>query len=217
PGEGHLEALLRSTALGRLGHYGDPDVLNEAQGRFEGYIKGPASLHPDLRAVVYGLVAQEGGDSTYHTLWELEKKATLHEEKMRLLGALTRPRDRELLQETLQRSISEEVRAQDTVLVLTAVAANRYGRDLAWEFIKSNWDELDRRYGKGGFMIMRLVSTTQGFTTLERAEEVEQFFKEHPVSAAHRTVQQSLERIRLNAKWLERNRKDLEEWFVRRG
>ncbi|MFQ5872414.1 MAG: ERAP1-like C-terminal domain-containing protein, partial [Dehalococcoidia bacterium] len=122
-----------------------------------------------------------------------------------------------LLQETLKRSMSTEVRTQDSVLVLTAVAANRHGRDLAWEFIKSNWGELDSRYGKGGFMVMRLVSTTQAFNTLERAEEVEQFFREHPAPAAQRTVQQSLERIRLNARWLERNRTELAEWFAARG
>ena len=42
--------------------------------------------------------------------------------------------------------------------VITLVAGNTLGRDeLAWQFLKDNWDELDRRYGEGGFAIMRLV------------------------------------------------------------
>ena len=214
PGEGHLDALRRSTVLGLSGVYGEPTVVKEAQDRFQRYLEEPSSLHPDLRGVVYGLVALEGDKSVYESLWDLERRATLHEEKMRLLGALTRPKQTKLLEETLECSLSSEVRAQDSVLVITGVAANHKGRDMAWEFIKDNWEELDRRYGRGGFMITRLVTTTQVFTTLERAEEVERFFRDHPAPSAQRTVQQSLERIRLNVEWLKRNDKELAEWFA---
>ena len=113
--------------------------------------------------------------------------------------------------------MSPEVRSQDTVLVVVAVAGNRQGKDLAWEFIKDNWDELDRRYGRGGFAIMRLVGITGAFTTPERAQEVEEFFRDHPAPSAQRTIQQSLERIRLNVKWLESNRQGLAEWFANGG
>ena len=136
--------------------------------------------------------AQEGGRATYDALWDLERQATLQEEKLRLLGALARPSQKELLEETLERSLSADVRLQDTVLVVDAVAANRYGRNLAWEFVKDNWEEFDRRYSKGGFMIMRLVSITEAFATEERAQEVEEFFRSHPTPAARRTIQQSL-------------------------
>ena len=84
---------------------------------------------------------------------------------------------------------------------------------MAWEFIKENWKEFDRRYGEGGFGLMGLVSTTGAFTTREKLEDVETFFAEHPTPAAERTIRQSLERIRLNIAWLDRNRKDLGRRF----
>jgi puromycin-sensitive aminopeptidase len=127
---------------------------------------------------------------------------------------LTRFQQKELLQDALERSITSEVRSQDSVLVMMSVAGNKHGKEMAWEFIKANWDELDRRYGRGGFAIMRLVSMTGAFTTLEKAQEVESFFEEHPAPSAQRTIQQSLERIRLNAKWLENNRQGLTDWFA---
>ena len=114
---------------------------------------------------------------------------------------------------TLERSLSDDVRSQDTPLVIISVAANRFGRDLTWDFVKENWSEFDRRYGKGGFMIMRLVSITEDFTTLERANEVEAFFEANPVAGAQRTVQQSLESIRLNARWLELNADQIAAWL----
>ncbi len=217
PGEGHLDALLRSTVLGQSGAYGARPVLDEAKKRFAAYLERPDSLNPDLRGATFNLVAHDGDRTTYDTLWELEKQATLHEEKIRLLGALTRFQQPELLQETLDRSLSSDVRAQDSVLIITALAGNRHGRDLAWEFIQANWAEMDRRYGRGGFAIMRLVGTTGAFTTMDRADEVERFFKANPASSAQRTIQQSLERIRLNVKWLELNRSGLQDWASARG
>ena len=97
-----------------------------------------------------------------------------------------------------------------------SVAGNKHGKELAWEFIKANWDEFDHRYGQGGFAIMRLVSITGAFTTQGKAQEVEEFFRTHPTPSALRTIQQSLERIRLNVKWLESNRQGLAGWFADR-
>jgi aminopeptidase N len=150
-------------------------------------------------------------------LWERYLRAELQEEKMRFLGALARFKQPDLLQQTLERALGSEVRLQDSVSVITGVAANRIGRPMAWDFIKGNWDEIDRRYGSGGFGIMSLVGTTGGFTKEERAREVEAFFAEHPAPSAARTIQQSLERIRLAGAWLDQNRNGVREWFGERG
>lgn len=205
-GEGHLDALLRSTVLSQAGNYQDAEVLQQAARRFAGYLQEPASLRPDLRGVVYSLAAQAGDESTYQQLWDLERKADLQEEKIRLLVSLARFRQPELLQETLERALTSEVRSQDTITVISAVAANLWGREPAWNFVKNNWPELDRRYGGGGFGIMRLVSITNHFADLEKLADVETFFREHPAPAAERSIRQALERIRLNATWLEINR-----------
>ena len=213
PGEGHMDALLRSTVLSQAGNYGDTEVLAQAKDRFLRYLEEPESLHPDLRGVAFSLAGQAGDRTTYDQLLELERNATLQEEKIRLLMALTRFNQPELLQETLERSISNDVRSQDTITVVTGVAANLKGRDLAWKFVKDNWPEFDRRYGSGGFGLMRLVSVSGHFTDEENLADVEKFFQEHPVAAAERTIRQSLERMRLNIKWLERNSVELANWF----
>ncbi|MBI4498852.1 MAG: M1 family metallopeptidase [Chloroflexi bacterium] len=218
PGEGHLDTLLRSTVLAQAGAFGDPAVLQEAQARFARYLQHPASLHPDLRGVVVALAAQQGDRDLYEAMWERARQTEFQEEKLRFLRALTRFPQRDLLQTTLERSLSPDVRSQDTITIVVSVAANRRdGRALAWEFVQANWPEFDRRYGRGGASITSLVALTGGFTTLERAREVEEFFRTHPVPAARRTVEQSLERIRLNAAWLERNRASLAAWFSGSG
>ncbi|MEE9593579.1 MAG: M1 family metallopeptidase [Thermoplasmata archaeon] len=215
PGEGHLEPLMRTAILGRLGWVEDQRTIREGLHRFEGYVADPTSLSPDLRGVVYRIAGQEGEEATYETLWRLERAAELSEEKIRFLNAVTRPREPKLLQETLHRSLlEEEVRIQDTIIMVAGVGANRYGRDLAWDFLRDNWEEFDRRYSGVGHNLGRLVGVADAFTTPQRAAEVEAFFEAHPAPAAKRRIQQALERIRLNGRWLEKNRKGLADWLA---
>ena len=217
PGEGHLDAVRRSVVIGRYGEYGDSGTLDEGRRRFNAHATGAEALPPDIRGVAFALVAQVADRTTYDTLWRLEKEANLHEEKVRILGALTRAQDKALLSDLLERSMSEEVRAQDTPLVIVQAANNTQGRDLAWEFVKENWDELNRRYGQGGFAIMRIVGVPAGFASLEREAEVREFFETHHAPSVTRTVQQVLESIRLNAKWLDLNQDSVGSWLAERA
>jgi len=213
-GEGHLDALLRSTVLSQAGSYLDPDVTAQATERFNGYMQDRESLAPDLRGVVFALAAQGGGKEIYDQIWQLEGETDLAEEKIRLLMALSRFQDADLLNATLADTLSPKVRSQDSITLVAGVAANPKGRDLAWDFVKDNWAEFDRRYGGGGFGLMRLVSICSHFNSQEKADEVDSFFAEHPAPAAERTIRQALERVRLNIKWLEQNRQELTDWFA---
>ena len=60
---------------------------------------------------------------------------------------------------------------------------------------------------------MRLVSICSHFNSEERMADIDNFFAEHPAPAADRTIQQALERVRLNIKWLEQNRQELTAWL----
>ena len=213
-GEGHLDALLRSTVLSQAGSYHDPGVTAQASERFQKYLQDRETLAPNLRGVVFALAAQSGGKDVYDQIWGLEGETDLAEEKIRLLMSLTRFQRPELLNSTLADSLSAKVRSQDCVTLVAGVAANPKGRDLAWEFVKDNWAEFDRRYGGGGFGLMRLVSICSHFNSQEKADEVDSFFAEHPAPAAERTIRQALERVRLNIKWLEQNRQELTDWFA---
>ncbi len=213
PGEKELDALMRSTILGQLGQYDDEATLDTAASLFERYTDEPADVHPDVRGVVFNLAAQQGDEATYGAIWDLYDRSPLEEEKMRLLMALGSFRDSGLLSETLERSLSDRVRYHDTIQVVSGVAANRLGRDMAWDFVKDNWEEFSRRYSDGLFALSRLVAITARFTTQERLDDVEGFFDEHPTPAADRAISQSLETVRLNVAWLAHNREDLAVYF----
>lgn len=67
---------------------------------------------------------------------------------------------------------------------------------------------------KGGFLLARLVKyLTENFASEEKAQEVEKFFQENEFSGTERTVSQSVETIRLNAAWLQRDLPNITEYL----
>ncbi|KAL1129384.1 hypothetical protein AAG570_013911 [Ranatra chinensis] len=213
PNESHLDTLLRSLVLSRLGWYGDPDVIEEAKKRFTAHVTGQNIIPADLRAAVYKAVLSVGDENTYNTMLKLYRDETLQEEKDRICRALGAIGDTSILSKVLLFAMSDEVRSQDKVFVIISVAMTKVGRQLAWDFLKSNWDELLNRY-EGGFLLARLVKhTTENFASDDMATEIEEFFSTRDTSAAERTIQQSIESIRLNAAWLRRDRDHISQFL----
>ncbi len=67
---------------------------------------------------------------------------------------------------------------------------------------------------EGGFILSRIVKMSANFASEAKAAEVEAFHAAHPVAGTERTVKQTLESIRLNAQWLQRDEKNLLEWLA---
>ncbi|MBI2818879.1 MAG: M1 family metallopeptidase [Acidobacteria bacterium] len=213
PTDGHLEAMLRSLAIRNIGGYGHAATIAEARDRFGRFLKD-GILDPDLRQPVYSLVAENGHAKEWNQLRKLYKSSDLQEEKTRILRAAGNCRDEHVLGELLDFSLSDQVRFQDTWIVVVGAASHPAGRTLAWKFVKKNWKTFTGRYLGGGLNLLnRIVGITAGFTTTEQLEDAEAFFKRHRAQGIERAVNKSLELVRSNVRWLERDRSDLENYF----
>ena len=216
PGEEHTTILLRSTILGAAGLSGDEGVIKEAQQRFALHLK-EKNLNPNLRSVVYSLASRSGGQKEFHALKKLYQEASLQEEKVRLLGAMGMFKQEDLLKQTLAFVLSSDVRSQDTMIGMARVAGNSYGTALAWDFFKKNWDEFKKRYGDGGHIMGRLIKEVcSRFAAKEKADDIKKFFASNPMPSAKRAIAQSLEAIKINHAFAEKNRNGLEEWANKR-
>ena len=211
--EKHTDPMLRSLALLAMGHAGDKETIKKASGLFNEMKKGKVSLNPDLKGVVYALVAKNGGRDEYEWFMKRHQTEELPEEKNRLLYSLARFKNEELIKRTLEYSFSKNVRAQDTPAVFSHVGDNRSGADLAWEFTKANWDEILERYGKGGHILPRMVKPAVVFTTKSKAEDIKKFFKTHEAPGAERAIEQVVEKIYSNADWLKRDKNKIRVWL----
>ncbi|KAK9876801.1 hypothetical protein WA026_015039 [Henosepilachna vigintioctopunctata] len=205
PNETHLGTLLRGLIIGRLAWLDDKDTIEEAKRRFAIHVSSGPKIAADLRSPCYKIVLREGGEKEFATLLKLYREADLHEEKDRVSRSLGALKDSKLLEKVLDFSMSEEVRAQDTVFIIMTVASTRYGRDLAWKFYKDNWKKFVDRYEGVGLLVRLVKFTTENYASESMANEVETFFKEHKAPGTERSVQQVIETIRLNAAWLKRD------------
>ena len=186
----------RATLLSLVGVTGNsPDVQRQSRALALQYIDDPASVPATLASAALS-VAAYGGNAQLYDLYvaQLPKLMNKPEEYYRFFNALPSFRDPALVQRTLRFAISPDVRTQDTSTLIAGLIGHPSSQDAAWAFVKANWDMLTKSLGifQG---VPRIAGAVGAFCSREKRAEVEQFFKEHPVPAAERTLRQAFERI----------------------
>lgn len=206
--EPHTNKLLRSFILGALGRLDDDEIISEANKRFAAYLKNPTSLDPDIHEAVFSIVAWSGNSTTYKKLLKLYRKVATQEEKLRFLGALCSFKDERLLKNTLDFSQSKEVRSQNMHIPIMKVAANPYGKKILWPWLKKNWKTLRKKVGPGSPLLNRIVASISQVADTSMEKEIRRFFKSNPTPGTERTLEQTLERIRIHTALLQRMRQE---------
>jgi puromycin-sensitive aminopeptidase len=213
PDDDELAPMLRSLALGQMAHCDDKETVEEARQRFA-LLCQRGAVDPNLRVVVCNTAARHGGEATYNALIRLYRNATSKEEQIIYLRAMGQFRNKRLLSQTLAFAMSPEVRLENMHYPIVSAAGNPAGRDLTWEFTKSNWDELHDKFKHSLFSLGNIIATiVSGFTTPGEKEGVELFFAEHPIPEASMALAQSLERVDINIAWLACNRDLIAYWL----
>ncbi|CDP08301.1 unnamed protein product [Coffea canephora] len=215
PGESHLDAMLRGELLTALALFGHEETQKEASRRFSIFLddRDTPVLPPDLRRAVYVAVMQKvnkSNRSCYDSLLRVYRESDLSQEKTRILGSLGSCQDPEVILEILNFLLSSEVRSQD---VVHGLGVSREGREIAWKWLKDNWDQIVKTYG-AGFLVTRFISAVVSpFSSCEKAAEVEEFFASRMKPFIARTLKQSIERVLINAKWVHsiQNEENLED------
>jgi puromycin-sensitive aminopeptidase len=210
--ENHEQTLLRSVVLSSLGKYSDKETVLKAKLIFKKMLDSKVNIESDLRGVVYVTVAKNGDDQTYEQLIKLYRDANLQEEKDRIFRALCSFKQEHLIKRSLDFSFSSEVRAQDSFKAINFFMANPRGKLLAWECLKSHWDEIVVKFS-GGHLFSRFVEPLEFFTKKEDAVEIEGFFKKHGAPGAERTIQQVVEKIESNADWIKRDLEKINQFL----
>ena len=207
----HTDALLRGFAISVLGKMNDEDVTEEALKRYKKFLKSPGSLSPDLVEPICAIAAWNGNAKTHSELTKLYKNAKTMEEKLRFLGALCGFKDKKLLLKTLDFSQTPQVRSQNMQLPIMKVAANPYGDQVLWPWLKKNWKNINKKVGHGNPLFNRIVASITSVADDSMEKEIKDFFKKNPTPGTERTQSQTLERIRINSKFLRRMRKEFKD------
>ena len=204
----HTDALLRTFTIAVLGKMNDDSVTDEAIRKYQKFLKSPSSLSPDLIETICSIAAWNGNSKTFAELKKLYTNAKTMEEKLRFLGAMCGFQDKKLLVRTLNFSQTPEVRSQNMQLPIMKVAGNPYGEKVLWPWLKKNWKNINKKVGHGNPLFNRIVASITGVADDSMENEIKLFFKNNPTPGTERTQSQTLERIRINSKFLRTMRKE---------
>ena len=207
----HTDALLRAFVISTLGKMNDEEVTKEALRRYSKFLKSPNSLSPDLVEPICSIAAWNGNAKTHAQLIKLYKNAKTMEEKLRFLGAMCGFKDEKLLIKSLNFSQTPEVRSQNMQLPIMKVAANPYGEKVLWPWLKKNWKKLNKKVGHGNPLFNRIVASISSVVDDSMEKEITQFFKKNPTPGTERTQSQTLERIRINSKFLRKMKNEFRD------
>jgi tricorn protease interacting factor F2/3 len=138
----------------------------------------------------------------------LYRKVATQEEKIRFLGALCSFKDERFLLDTLDFSQSKEVRSQNMHVPIMRVAANPYGKKILWPWLKKNWRSLRTKVGSGSPLLNRIVASITAVVDSSMQKEIRQFFEANQTPGTERTLEQTLERIRIHSAFLRRIRQE---------
>ncbi len=121
-------------------------------------------------------------------------RAASPEDQYRYLFALGDFRDPALVEKGLQRSLSPQLRSQDTAIYLAQFLVNPAARGRAWAFVTAHWTALEPKVTISGGDT-NLIRALGAFSDAGSRDEVASFFAAHPLPGAARTLTQTIEQI----------------------
>ena len=212
PGEDDLVKQLRGDLLRALGTLGnDRDTQARAAACHAEYGRNPAAVDPNVLPAIVAVLAHAGDAARYAEFAGRYRTAATPQEERRYLYALASFQSTDLLTRTLKQTLSGEFRTQDAPFMVRMVLMNVVGRELAWQFVKTNWDTMDRLYPKQG--LRRMCEGIVGLSTPALERDVRTFFRERKIDLGGKTLAQYLEQLRIAVAFRERAGKALDRYL----
>ncbi|XP_054434595.1 endoplasmic reticulum aminopeptidase 1 [Pteronotus mesoamericanus] len=190
--------------------------VQKAEGYFREWkeANGNLRLPNDVTLAVFAVGAQttEGWDFLY-SKYQSSLSST---EKEQIEFALCVSQDKGKLQWLLDQSFQGNViKTQEFPGILRRIGRNPVGYPLAWQFLREKWNKLVEKFGLGSASIAYMVmGTTNQFSTRARLEEVKGFFSSLKENGSQlRCVQQTIETIEENIRWMDKNFDKIRVWL----
>ncbi|XP_022215617.2 aminopeptidase N [Drosophila obscura] len=214
-----LLLLKRAEILNMACHLGHQECISESNRHFQNWVQSPNPdannpIGPNLRGVVYCSAIQYGTEYEWDFAFERYLKTSIPAEKELLLSALGCSKEPWLLYRYLRRGIAgQHIRKQDVFRVFAAVSSTVVGQQIAFDFLRNNWQEINTYMGSQISNIHTMLKfATKRMNSKFQLAEFEDFVKD-----AHwdydRPIRQIVEQVETSVDWMNRNYKSIVEWL----
>jgi glutamyl aminopeptidase len=216
--EEDMKKLARVTILSLACALDYNDALEQARTQFNDWISDTSlDISPNLRSIIYRYGMVTADESTWNKLFEVFAQESDANEKLKLMNGLANIRIPSLLIKLIELAKDEMyVRSQDYFTLLQYISANPVGRPIVWDYVRENWSYLVDRFTLNDRYLGRLIPSITGrFSTDLKVDEMQYFFAKYPEAGAGESARrQALEAVTNNIKWLNKHKKEVEDWIV---
>jgi aminopeptidase N len=209
------DTLLRASLVRALGDLGDGDIIAEAKRRFAGFLQDPQSLPTALRDAVTHLVGISADRASHYTLLTLARRSTATSERLRYYYAAASARDPTLARATLALTLTDELPSTIVGGLINNVAAVGEQPDLAWDFVRENYQALAARLGPQ-FRDAFVANFMTNFSDDAHAAELAHFAPAQATSGGRVMTARALETIAISADLKTRALPAIDAWIKAR-
>ena len=203
-GETDLTAKVRGLLLGLMAiQGGDEAARRRGRDYYAAWEVDHAAVDAELAAASTAIVASIGDTADYEKMLAQYRTGDTPQVQLRHLYLLAEFDDADLMARTCALAMSDEVKTQNAPFLLRACIGNRRHGPQAWEFVRRNWSDITDRFPRN--TIVRLIETVKTLDRPTDVADVQAFFSEHPIEQAAKTLEQTLERQRVNGDVRARN------------
>lgn len=141
PGENEDARFLRPSLQGLVGNGAeDPEAIAEAKRLALAWLDDHKAVDPDMVGVVLTIAARHGDRDLFDRMRAAAGKETNESFRGNLIFCLGLFQDPEIIKTALPIALSGEFDVRESLGILFAPSERRQTRDLAYDFVKRNWD-----------------------------------------------------------------------------
>ena len=174
--ESETETKLRTTIIGLMVYSQDEAVLKTAHELYAN--NSLEQLDPELRPLILGAVVRYSGDaSVVDTLIQTYKTTQSAELQQDIASGLTSTKDKETVQKLLGYiTDGSTIRPQDVARWFIWLIRNRDGRELAWQWVRDNWEWIETTFGSDKSYDDFPRGAASALVTRPQLQEYKEFF-----------------------------------------
>lgn len=217
--EDYLTSQLRSLIISAAVAYEVPSVITESKALYSKWKNGDKkAVNPSLRSAVFraALISSTGAelDEVYTTIFGEVLKPTSIDSGEIALGALGKVKDPKYIDRGLAQLLGTDIPKQDLHSIFGSLTGNPLARWKAWNYLKTNWSKIYDTYSSNLVTLSPLVKfAVRSFSSAKAYTEIEAFFSDKKLDGIDRALAQSLDIIKVNSQWIDRDAPVIEAWL----
>ncbi len=189
----------------------DEEFIQKAKNIYQDYIDGKPDVEPNLAASAIAIMANNGDKQLHEQFLDKYTNSQIPQEKIRFLYSLSEFKSNGLAKKTLEMAISKKIKNQDAPYLIATTLRNFRHSLTTWNFIEENWKKINEIFPNN--TIPRMFGGIKSISDNNLANRVNIFFEKNPIPQGQKTIDQNIEKMNINLKFVDNQSKILNNWL----